>query len=251
MPNTGSTTANQGNIAPKPTESDCKKAEEGNKNGRTKVDSWKESKVERLQNKKDKLQENLDKITDAKAKEKTATRIARIDKLITGWQKKADTVSTMMNCEGSPKTAYSSYQSYLKNNKDDNFFAKGQPPKDRKGGTVLCEEPYNYAESASETGNMMKGGHCEARSLYESMKDRNKGSPPCNLTFKIDWRNSDGNHSIPCPDCFRMMCHAKTNCNVEIYVCNDKNEPEKLEKEECENKQTGYRKFTNRVKGAD
>ncbi|MCL1919437.1 MAG: hypothetical protein FWG14_14285 [Peptococcaceae bacterium] len=86
------------------------------------------------------------------------------------------------------------------------------------------------------------GCDAEARLLYTYAKRQSK--EPLDMVFKIDWRNADGNHAIPCPDCFRMMCHAKTNCNVKIYVCNKENRPIELDNE-CEN--DDYEGFTRRI----
>jgi len=45
----------------------------------------------------------------------------------------------------------------------------------------------------------------------------------------IDWRNSSGQHVIPCGDCYRLMCHVQEYCNVEISVCDKHNTKKPLD----------------------
>ncbi|MCL2591329.1 MAG: hypothetical protein FWD67_10770 [Betaproteobacteria bacterium] len=165
-------------------------------------------------------------------------------------ERKADTIATMIS--GEPASAYSGHASLSKRRQE--HFVEGTAPEDRSEGIDLCGENHQFAESGKAGSNKMNGGHSEARLLADTMKGRTKNSPKLGLTFKIDWRNSShpNGRPVPCPDCFRMMCHVQDNCNADIFVCNDEGEKVPLTKDDCQNEKNGeggYNDFTDRIEG--
>lgn len=74
-----------------------------------------------------------------------------------------------------------------------------------------------------------KSGHAEAR-ILDTLGDQSG----LKMVFKIDWRSGKGEHSnLPCEDCQRLLCIAMDECDHEIWLCNDDNEPQKLTEDEC------------------
>jgi len=149
----------------------------------------------------------------------------------------------------STRSAFSSYSGLSATLR--NQFVRGQPPvnKDEKYPRSVNQCGADHQHSKRPGKKADTGCDSEARLLY-GLRNRNKESNPAQLIFRIDWRKKDIIHRIPCEDCFRLMCHAKANCNVEVFVCNDENKPIELTDEDCINEKeqgTGYDDFKERV----
>lgn len=121
--------------------------------------------------------------------------------------------------------------------------AKRHEKKKEKAG-VLCEGEHLHPGGG-------KGAHSEAKAincLTNMGGDMRGGS----ITFNINWRSSklkQGTESgMPCDDCYAMMCHAATKCDIKIYICDMNNQKQELSKEDCK-KVDGYRKLSQRVDG--
>lgn len=89
---------------------------------------------------------------------------------------------------------------------------------------VMCSDDKKHRPPYKQ-----KSGHAEAR-VFDAMGSA-KG---LKMVFKIDWRPGQGGKSnLPCPVCQRLMCIAMQECQHEIWLCNDTNEPQKLTESEC------------------
>lgn len=54
------------------------------------------------------------------------------------------------------------------------------------------------------------------------------------LLFNIDWRSARyGRSGMPCPHCFKMLCHAASECDIRIFVCSEHNEPVEISSSDC------------------
>jgi hypothetical protein len=113
---------------------------------------------------------------------------------------------------------------------------------------VLCENAYVHPGGGP-------GAHSEAKIIncLTGMGGAMRGGT---VTFNVDWRSStfdQGETSgMPCANCYAMMCHAVTKCNIKIYLCDhrDPSKPQPLSKKDCKDPD-GYKKLCQRVDGND
>lgn len=143
------------------------------------------------------------------------------------------TVSSM--CVGGNTTSAHNNQKALASDK--NGFVAGQDADKRATGeSNLCPE----AEHEHAKPYKQKSGHAEAR-LFDDLGKKGI-TPGANVTLKIDWRpTGEGGKTrpMPCPSCLKLMC-AAMKCDLNIYLCDEKNEKHALDKKEhCESK-NGY-----------
>jgi len=103
-----------------------------------------------------------------------------------------------------------------------NRFVTGGDPADRAAGTTnLCDASKH--QHAPPT--MQKSGHAEAR-IFDDPKGPAVGAK---VLLNIDWIPKTGEPSkMPCEDCHKLLCAASKDCQIKIFLCNDKNEPQDL-----------------------
>jgi hypothetical protein len=92
----------------------------------------------------------------------------------------------------------------------------GLPGKKADEPSKVCGGGHEYPPAGAPTHL-----HSEARILEGVVAA--PGMRP-NVTFSIDWRNSEGQHNIPCPHCEKLIKHA-CKC-MDIYLCDDSGEPQ-------------------------
>ena len=102
----------------------------------------------------------------------------------------------------------------------------GAPDKDGNQPGTLCDGSYTHTQGGA-------GGHAEAKILNEMGPTMGGGS----LTFSIDWRFTRGGQpqqsGMPCKQCLKALCHTAKVCKIEIFICDYKNEPQKLTDNDC------------------
>lgn len=105
-----------------------------------------------------------------------------------------------------------------------NHFVSGGSNAVRSGSEpVMCSDKIHRAPYKQ------KSGHAEAR-ILDTLGNQNG----LKMVFKIDWRNGEGDYSnLPCQDCQRLLCIAMSECEHQIWLCKDDNEPEQLTKDDC------------------
>ena len=122
--------------------------------------------------------------------------------------------------------------------------AKRHEAKKKKAG-VLCNGDYVHPGGG-------KGAHGEAKIVNNMTNEVGGAMRGSTVVMNIDWRrNVEGGVSqsgMPCEDCYAMLCHAARECDIKIVLCNAKNEPTELSKENCDD-DDGYRDLTKRVDG--
>jgi len=104
--------------------------------------------------------------------------------------------------------------------------AKGASSDARKGKkTPLCpSSSFSHPDPA-----MQKSGHAEARLLGEL-----GAAKPRSITLSIDWIPGNGAPSkMPCEDCHKMLCAAKTECGHDISLCDSKGQKHELSDDHC------------------
>jgi hypothetical protein len=120
--------------------------------------------------------------------------------------------------------------------------AKRHEKKKEKAG-VLCDNSYVHPGGG-------KGAHAEPKIINQmgATSPMRGGS----LLLNIDWRfKRDGqpqNSGMPCKDCYAMLCHAATECDIQIFICDKDNKPQPLSKEDCAD-EDGYENLSARVDG--
>jgi hypothetical protein len=118
---------------------------------------------------------------------------------------------------------------------------QGQPSRVRKSGAqkfdarkeragTLCDGTYVHPGGGA-------GAHGEAKiinQLTDKVGKANLGGG--SMLFKIDWRfdylGKTYKSGMPCRHCFKMLCHAATECGIEIYLCDGNNQPKKLNEDD-------------------
>jgi hypothetical protein len=121
--------------------------------------------------------------------------------------------------------------------------AKRHEAKKKKAG-VLCDNSHVHPGGGKGAHSETKGVNC-----LTNMGGAMRGG---SMTFNINWRSRNlkqGEESgMPCEDCYAMMCHAATECDIKIFICDKDNKPQELSKEDCK-KPNGYRNLCQRVDG--
>lgn len=119
--------------------------------------------------------------------------------------------------------------------------AEDQKKMDNAG--TLCDKKYVHPGGG-------KGAHAEAKIANDlSNASSMRGG---SMLLNIDWRsNKNGavSHSgMPCASCYHMLCHAATECDIEIFICDKDQNPQPLSKEDCKS-DDGYSNLSTRVDG--
>ncbi|OWQ48343.1 hypothetical protein CDL60_07145 [Roseateles noduli] len=118
---------------------------------------------------------------------------------------------------------------------------------------VLCEGTYHHPAKKS----LGCAYHAEAK-IVNTMSNLPANMRDGSLLLKIDWRRvvrrggkgvGTGRSGMPCGNCYAMLCHASKKCNIQIVICDAKNQPQPLT--ECDNKKNGYQKLQEKVNGTD
>jgi hypothetical protein len=163
----------------------------------------------------------LKKKTDEKRKELDE---ASSDKSIVGHDDGGGgTTVSGMKSAGGIATAHNNQKAY---ERCPNGMSKGASSEVRKGEeTPLCpDSTYKHPAPAAQ-----KSGHAEAR-LIGGLG----GATGQSLTFSIDWRpKSGGRSNMPCPDCHKMLCAAKKDCDLDISLCDKQGQKHALSDEHC------------------
>jgi len=132
------------------------------------------------------------------------------------------------------------------NQKTRDSSAKRHDAKKKRAGT-LCGGSYVHPGGG-------KGAHAEAK-IMNNLSNANDGGSMsgCRAILNIDWRsNIKGggvrNSGMPCPDCAAMLCHAMTECKMEIAICDADDKPQQLTEDDCKGK-TGYANLSEKIDG--
>jgi hypothetical protein len=108
---------------------------------------------------------------------------------------------------------------------------------------TLCDEEYVHPGGG-------KGAHAEAKIANQMSESSSmKGG---SMLLSIDWRfNRSGKvkrSGMPCGSCYKMLCHAATECDIKIFICDKDNKPQPLSKKDCKD-EDGYKNLSKRVDG--
>ncbi len=115
---------------------------------------------------------------------------------------------------------------------------------------VMCEPPKYKHESSNGYGS-----HAEAKianEITELAKSRGGVAPGGKMLLNIDWRydlkstKSTHQSGMPCRHCFKLLCHAASNCGIEVMICDKDGQPQPL-KDFCKRPKTSYRKFDKKI----
>jgi len=123
------------------------------------------------------------------------------------------TVSTCEIRRGGPPSVRMAHSNQKAQAKCPGSFTKGGSTAVRNGSeSGLCNHMH-------PSPTMQKSGHAEAR-LLDDMAGKKM---PARITFNIDWRPRIGPPSkMPCKTCHDYMCKIKSDCDVEILLCDKK-----------------------------
>jgi hypothetical protein len=111
---------------------------------------------------------------------------------------------------------------------------------------VLCDKSYVHPGGGA-------GAHAEPK-IVNSMCQDFPASPMRggSMLFSIDWRfkreNKPMQSGMPCKHCYKMMCHAATECDIQILICDKDGKPQPLSKDDCKS-EDGYENLSRRVDG--
>lgn len=111
---------------------------------------------------------------------------------------------------------------------------------------VLCDKSHVHPGGG-------KGAHAEPK-IMNQMTTNFPNAPMRggSMLFSIDWRFNEGGQvqqsGMPCAHCYKMMCHAATECDIAIFVCDKEQNPQPLSKEDCKDP-NGYENLCVRVDG--
>jgi hypothetical protein len=103
--------------------------------------------------------------------------------------------------------------------------------KERKDAKTLCGG-FNHPGGGA-------GAHAEAK-VFNQLSNRPGGlSPGTSVVIKVDWRYSYNGRTylsgMPCRHCFKMMCHAVKECEIELHVCDANGKLQKFtDDEDCD-----------------
>jgi hypothetical protein len=126
-----------------------------------------------------------------------------------------------------------------------NAMVKGGSTEMKNGdASVMCKPPeYKHAKGGS-------GAHAEAKIMNELTELGGGSIAGGSVLLNVDWRYrlpSTGKHyksGMPCPTCYRMLCHASKNCGVKIFLCDKDGKPQELS--ECGDPD-GYTKLDEKI----
>ena len=122
--------------------------------------------------------------------------------------------------------------------------AKHDDAKEKAG--VLCEKSHVHPGGGA-------GAHAEPKIVNQMCNDF-PASPMRggNILFNIDWRfkrsGKQKQSGMPCKHCYNMMCHAASECDIEIFICDKDGKPQPLSKDDCKSEE-GYSNLSMRVDG--
>jgi|SRR5262245_40037845 len=116
--------------------------------------------------------------------------------------------------------------------------------KDKAG--VLCDKSHVHPGGGA-------GAHAEPKIVNQMCNDF-PASPMRggSMLFNIDWRfkreGKPKQSGMPCKHCYKMMCHAATECDIQIFICDKDGKPQPLSKDDCKS-EDGYENLSRRVDG--
>jgi len=111
---------------------------------------------------------------------------------------------------------------------------------------VLCDKSHVHPGGGA-------GAHAEPKIVNQMCNDF-PASPMRggNMLFNIDWRfkreGKPKQSGMPCKHCYKMMCHAATECDIEIFICDKDGNPQPLSKDDCKS-EDGYENLSRRIDG--
>jgi hypothetical protein len=111
---------------------------------------------------------------------------------------------------------------------------------------VLCDKSYVHPGGG-------KGAHAEPKIINNLTNSGGAGMSGCGMVLNIDWRrNLPGGgvqqSGMPCASCYKMLCHAAKECEIDITLCGKNNEPVKFDKNGCDSDE-GYENLCMDVDG--
>ncbi len=202
--NSGSTTVSTGQPGTPPTEKDCEKLDEKNKEERKKVTE--ELKDENSLNKEE--QKTLDKAQG------TGMTVSSVNSQVPG-------------AEG----IFSGCSSGCAQTFNPSGLVSGGTSEQKMGGAgTLCDDSYTHCAGGS-------GAHAEAKIVNHMSELPGSSMRGGSMLFNIDWRFKRGGEAhqsgMPCTQCHKMMCHAMKECEIKIFICDKDGKPQPLTEEDC------------------
>ena len=99
---------------------------------------------------------------------------------------------------------------------------------------VLCDKSHVHPGGGA-------GGHAEAKIMSHLSGLPGTAMQGGNLLLNIDWRfdnkskkSSPKQSGMPCILCFKMLCHAQKECDINIFICDKDNSAQPLSDGDCE-----------------
>lgn len=208
----------QGAVKP-PTKQDCEELEKKNTKARADV-------IKKLEKKKKKTK--ADKAALKKAKRK-GMAISSANSTVPGAAGTSTASSSgvansqiAQNADGGSSAQRQGMNKKQRKSKDKKLDKK------KKEAGILCGQSHVHPGGG-------KGAHAEAK-IFNTMSSK-KGTSMTggSVLLNIDWRSStfeQGEVSgMPCQDCYAMLCKAARECDIKIFICDHKNEPQEMTKD--------------------
>ena len=98
------------------------------------------------------------------------------------------------------------------------------------------------------------GAHAETKIMNQMTQDFGAAAMRGGqMLFSIDWRFSregqEKRSGMPCKHCYAMLCHAAKVCDIKIFICDAKNQPQELSKEKNCDDEDGYANLSKSIDG--
>jgi hypothetical protein len=113
---------------------------------------------------------------------------------------------------------------------------------------VLCNKSHVHPGGG-------KGAHAEPK-IFNDLTNKAGAAAMRGGTvlLNIDWRfkhpsGTPDRSGMPCPTCYKMLCNAAKDCDIVILLCDEKNEPTPISKDDCA-KDGSYEALSTRIDGA-
>ena len=98
------------------------------------------------------------------------------------------------------------------------------------------------------------GGHAEAKIMNHMSGIPGSAMRGGSMLFNIDWRfkspsGTPKQSGMPCTHCHKMMCHAAAECDIQIFICDKKGEPQQLTKDDCDGTPEARERLSMKIDG--
>ena len=134
----------------------------------------------------------------------------------------------------------------------------GTPARVRDGDEAGRAAARDAAGTLCDQSHLNPGGgfgaHAETKIMNQMTQDFGAATMRGGqILFSIDWRFSSAGQTMqsgmPCKHCYAMLCHAAKVCDIKIFICDAKNQPQELSKEKNCDDEDGYANLSKSIDG--